>query len=98
MVQSRERESLIDNLLAQIRFMMVMISWTGLAPWEFECLIHGVPFASRLPFRIFIEHTGPRGTARSCTESEAGLCQTLESAAHRDKSRGWNVSKQKWII
>ena len=38
-------------------------------------------FASRLPFRIFIGHTGPRN-----------------SAAHRDKSREWSVSKQKWNL
>jgi len=38
--------------------------------------VNPIPFASRQPFRIFIEDAGPRGTARSCTESEAGLCQT----------------------
>ena len=32
----RERESFIDNLLVQIRFIIMMIRWTGLAPWEFE--------------------------------------------------------------
>ena len=26
----------IDNLLVRIHFMIVMIRWTGLAPWEFE--------------------------------------------------------------
>ena len=31
-----EREFFIDNLLVQIRFIIVMIRWTGLAPWEFE--------------------------------------------------------------
>jgi len=41
---SRERDSLwstyrefsIDNLLVRIHFTIVMIRWTGLAPWEFE--------------------------------------------------------------
>jgi len=32
----REREVFIDNLLARIHFVIVMIRWTGLAPWEFE--------------------------------------------------------------
>ena len=30
------REFFIDNLLVQIHFIIVMIRWTGLAPWEFE--------------------------------------------------------------
>ena len=32
----KEREFFIDNLLVRIRFIIVMIRWTGLAPWEFE--------------------------------------------------------------
>ena len=32
----REREFLIDNLLVRVHFIVVMIRWTGLAPWEFE--------------------------------------------------------------
>ena len=31
-----EREFLIDNLLVRIHFIIAMIKWTGLAPWEFE--------------------------------------------------------------
>ena len=31
-----EREFFVDNLLDQIHFIIVMIRWTGLAPWEFE--------------------------------------------------------------
>ena len=30
----REREFFIDNLLVQIHFIIVMIRWTGLAPWK----------------------------------------------------------------
>ena len=30
------REFFIDNLLIRIHFIIVMIRWTGLAPWEFE--------------------------------------------------------------
>ena len=29
-------ELLLDNLLVRIHFIIVMIRWTGLAPWEFE--------------------------------------------------------------
>ena len=31
----REREFFIDNLLVRIHFIIVMIRWPGLAPWEF---------------------------------------------------------------
>ena len=31
-----EREFYIDNLLVRVHFVIVMIRWTGLAPWEFE--------------------------------------------------------------
>jgi len=30
-----EREFFIDNLLVRIHYIIVMIKWTGLAPWEF---------------------------------------------------------------
>jgi len=32
----REREFFIDNLLVRIHLIILMIRWTGLAPWEFE--------------------------------------------------------------
>ena len=32
----RDRELFIDNLLVRVRFIIEMIWWTGLAPWEFE--------------------------------------------------------------
>ena len=31
-----EREFFIENLLVRTRFIVVMIRWTGLAPWEVE--------------------------------------------------------------
>ena len=31
-----EREFFIDNLLVRLHFIVVMIRWTGHAPWEFE--------------------------------------------------------------
>ena len=36
-----EREFSIDNLLVRIHFIIVMISWTGLAPCEFEFPLPG---------------------------------------------------------
>jgi len=35
-IASGEREFFIDNLLVRIHFIVEMIRWTGLAPWEFE--------------------------------------------------------------
>ena len=35
-VQRIRGESFIDNLLLRIHLIIVMIRWTGLAPWEFE--------------------------------------------------------------
>ena len=32
----REREFFIDNLPVRIQFIVVMIRWTDIAPWEFE--------------------------------------------------------------
>ena len=34
--KSRQREFFVDNLLVRIHFIIVIIRWTGLAPWEFE--------------------------------------------------------------
>ena len=31
-----EREFFTDNLLVRVHFIIVMIKWTGLTPWEFE--------------------------------------------------------------
>ena len=32
----RERELFTDNLLVRIHFIIVMVRWSGLAPWQFE--------------------------------------------------------------
>ena len=34
--RGNKREFFIDNLLVRIHFIVVMVRWTGLAPWEFE--------------------------------------------------------------
>jgi len=49
-----EREFCIDNLLVRIHYMyiIVMIKWTGLAPWEFE-----FPFPGSLN-STFVEPSG----------------------------------------
>ena len=39
--RTAEREFLVDNLLVRIDFIIEMIWWTGLAPWELESPFHG---------------------------------------------------------
>ena len=51
-----QREFFIDNLLVRVYFIIVMIRWTGLAPWEFEFPFPGsltstFPVALHLPLR-----------------------------------------------
>jgi len=41
----------IDNLLVRIHFVVVMIRWTGLAPWEFE-----FPFPGSLTPRPLLQY------------------------------------------
>ena len=36
-----QRQFFIDNLLVRIHFIVVMIRWTGLAPWECEFFFSG---------------------------------------------------------
>jgi len=51
-----KRRFFIDNLLVRIHFIIVMIRWTGLAPWEFE-----FPFPGSLAFhrRLLRVHLPP---------------------------------------
>ena len=43
-----ERQFFIDNLLVRIDFVIVMIRWTGLAPWEVEGCFHRALLQRRL--------------------------------------------------
>jgi len=44
-----ERDFFIDNLLVRIHFIIEMIWWTGLAPWEFES-----PFPGSLTYTFLV--------------------------------------------
>jgi len=56
----REREFFIDNLPVRIHFIIVMIRWTGLAPWDFEFPFPGrdcltcAEFASGTPSHLVV--------------------------------------------
>jgi len=55
-VQRKVRVFFIDNLLVRIHFIIVMIRWTGLAPWEFE-----FPFAGSLTSTFLVRKMTSRG-------------------------------------
>ena len=44
----------VDNLLVRIHFIIVMIGWTGLAPWEFEFHFPG-SLTSAVPARWILQ-------------------------------------------
>ena len=45
--EDSEKEFFIDNLLVRSHFIIVMIRWTGLAPWEIEYPFPGATFLRR---------------------------------------------------
>ena len=66
-VSCRERELFIDNLLVRIHFIIVMIRWTGLAPWEVE-----FPFFRQLPPGGVSARSATHSTNDAACESEEG--------------------------
>ena len=60
-----EREFRMDNLLVRIHFIIVMIGWTGLAPWEFEFPFPGGITSAFLSQGRALPHSGwlPRYSA-----------------------------------
>jgi len=52
-----EREFFIDNLLIRIHFIIVMIRWTGLAPWEFQFPFPGSLASTFLGESMHLLHT-----------------------------------------
>ena len=67
------REFLIDNLLVRIHFMIEMIWWTGLAPWEFEFPFPGslisVPPPTAPPSQCFTKWATPTPSSTCATTS-----------------------------
>ena len=62
--EALEREFCIDNLLVRIHFIIVMIRWTGLAPWEFES-----PFPGSLTSTFLAKCRGPLSIQTGLLES-----------------------------
>ena len=59
-----EREFCIDNLLVRIHFIIRMVKWTGLAPWEFEFLFSGSLTS------IFLKKSNKQGEEEEGDEEE----------------------------
>ena len=57
----RERAFFFDDLLVRIYYIIVMIRWTGLAPWKFES-----PFPGSLASTFLV-----------CSVQTPDLCQTI---------------------
>ena len=65
---SIEREFFIDNLLVRIHFIIVMIRWTGLAPWVFEFPFPGS--LTQLTLRLYLRSGGGGAGAGSGGQRE----------------------------
>ena len=63
-----ESEFCIDNLLVSIYFIVLIIRWTGLAPWEFE-----FPFSGSLTSTFLVPHGTCRGRRRVNSHTPAFL-------------------------
>jgi len=66
-----ERDFFIDNLLVRIHFNIVMIRWTGLAPWECEFPFPGSLTCSQVPADVRARE--PRLRRASGNDSHGGL-------------------------
>jgi len=56
-----EREFFIDNLLVRMHLIIVMIRWTGLAPWGFESPFPGSLTSTFGRYNFFIGKGCPGG-------------------------------------
>ena len=68
MQSERENEFFIDNLLVRIHFIIVMIRWTGLAPWEFEFPFPGSLISTfiNLPRETLVQTAGFSSVGSGC--------------------------------
>jgi hypothetical protein len=64
-----DKEFFIDNLLVRIHNSIVMIKWTGLAPWEFE-----FPFPGSLT-STFLEPLTPTSSTSSGANGKYALME-----------------------
>ena len=74
---ARERELSINNLLVRIHFIMMMIRWTELAPWEAECPCTGRGLAGHASLQ-----TSPGAKTAHCLQGGCRLLRVYDHAAY----------------
>ena len=88
-LQGPERESFIDDLLVRIHFIIEIIRWTGLAPWEFEFSFPG-SLTSTCLLQGLLSHTWSRpDAARLPFAKPRRFIKT-----HRLKPKSWNRNSE----
>jgi hypothetical protein len=90
-----ERESFLENLLVQIQFIIEMIWWTGLAPWEFE-----FPSLRSLISTFLVNTREVRENRGSASKRRGNDAKGFEDFNLRAKARSWpclsHVSRDLW--
>ena len=79
---AEERDFFIDNLLVRIHYIIVMIKWTGLAPWEFEFPFPGSltsTFLGKLPNVVRGSMAPSVDHNKKVTSGGASYISTVES-------------------
>ena len=92
-----EKELFTDNLLVLIHFIVEMIRWTGLAPWESEFLFFRQPCIYLPCFRAGT--CGPSGQMHSHTTSSPGESKSplICSPWLRIEGSGLRVDLGSWV-
>ena len=101
-----EREIFIENLLVRIHFNIVMMRWTGLAPWEFEFPFPGSLTSTRpkVPLQICLTDLQKHAEREPPTGVVKRFPGGLVFKAHRllyHSTLGLRVIKKKkkyWIV
>jgi len=84
-----ERDFFIDNLLVRIHLIIVMIRWTGLAPWEFA-----FPFPGSLTSTFLTPHQFENNyfTEMRCGSEEGSYFRLIDFVFH--STLGLRVTKK----
>ena len=79
----RERDFFTDNLLVRVHFIIVIIRWTGLAPWEFEFPFPGSLASTFLQVAYMEGKMSPPREARDASpDSRKPPCDNLLVRIH----------------
>ena len=90
-----QRDFFIDSLLVRIHFIIVMMRWTGLAPWEFEfraCSVEVRGVRSGVPQSRCALRWCPARTAPICSALRGNCAgSTIQGAGFRVQGPGFRV-------